>query len=36
MAAELQINSVTGAAIADWIPGLAELRIRVFREFPYL
>lgn len=36
MAAKLQINSVTGGAIADWIPGLAELRIRVFREFPYL
>lgn len=35
---ELNILRLTGAdaALADWLPALAALRIRVFRDFPYL
>ncbi|MDI3325577.1 GNAT family N-acetyltransferase [Pontibacterium granulatum] len=32
----LKILSVSGEALKDYIPALAALRIRVFREFPYL
>lgn len=32
----LKIQSVSGEALKDYIPALAALRIRVFREFPYL
>jgi GNAT superfamily N-acetyltransferase len=32
----LRLERVTGAALARHIPDLARLRIRVFREFPYL
>ena len=32
----LKIQSVSGEALTDYIPALAALRIRVFREFPYL
>ncbi len=30
------IKPVSGAALADYIPALARLRIEVFRDFPYL
>ena len=33
---EIEIRSVTGAAIGPWIDHLAALRIEVFRDFPYL
>lgn len=36
MTAALRIVRVSGAAIAQHLPGLARLRIQVFREFPYL
>jgi GNAT superfamily N-acetyltransferase len=36
MKPEFQIEAVTGTAIEPWLPAAAELRIRVFREFPYL
>ncbi|MFC3606653.1 GNAT family N-acetyltransferase [Stutzerimonas tarimensis] len=32
----MQIELVHGAAIAPYVNALADLRIRVFREFPYL
>jgi glycerophosphoryl diester phosphodiesterase/GNAT superfamily N-acetyltransferase len=32
----LRVERVAGAAIAPWLDALAELRIRVFREWPYL
>ena len=32
----LRLETATGAAIAPWLPGLADLRISVFREWPYL
>ncbi len=32
----LTVTALTGAAIANAIPALAELRIAVFREFPYM
>lgn len=32
----LNIQSVSGEALKDYIPALAALRIRVFHEFPYL
>lgn len=32
----LSIQSVSGEALKDYIPALAALRIRVFREYPYL
>ena len=32
----LEIVATRGAEIAHWLPQLAALRIRVFREFPYL
>ncbi len=32
----LRTSVVKGAEIAPWVPVLADLRIRVFREFPYL
>lgn len=36
MAGSLRIERLSGAAIAQQLPGLARLRIQVFREFPYL
>ncbi len=33
---EVRIETVSGAAIVPWLDELAALRIRVFREFPYL
>lgn len=35
-AAELRVISVVGAAIEPWLPTLAALRLRVFRDWPYL
>lgn len=32
----ITINTLTGSSIREAIPGLAKLRIEVFREFPYL
>jgi GNAT superfamily N-acetyltransferase len=32
----VDIRRVSGAALVPFLPGLAELRLRVFREFPYL
>jgi GNAT superfamily N-acetyltransferase len=32
----LRVERLHGAAIAQQLPGLARLRIQVFREFPYL
>lgn len=32
----LAFQTVTGVQFADWIEPVADLRIRVFREFPYL
>lgn len=32
----IDIISVEGANIAQWLDQLAELRIRIFRDFPYL
>jgi GNAT superfamily N-acetyltransferase len=32
----LQIETVRGAEATPWLNALAELRIRVFRDFPYL
>ncbi len=34
--AELTVQVVRGGDIGDWIAVLAKLRIRVFRDFPYL
>ena len=31
----LRLETATGAAIAPWLPALAELRIAGFREWPY-
>lgn len=36
MTPDLQIRRLGGAALLDYIPALARLRIDVFREFPYL
>lgn len=36
MADTLRIGRVSGAAIVPHLPALARLRIRVFRDFPYL
>lgn len=36
LAESLHIQRVSGSAIQAWLPVLAQLRIRVFREFPYL
>ncbi len=36
MTTPLQIRSFAGEALAHHVPALAELRIRVFRDFPYL
>jgi len=36
MSHSLQVMSVSGEAIRQYIPDLARLRIEVFREFPYL
>ena len=33
---DVHIETVTGAAVTPWLDPLASLRIRVFREFPYL
>jgi GNAT superfamily N-acetyltransferase len=35
-ASDIQVRSLRGAAIAAVLEPLADLRIRVFREFPYL
>lgn len=35
MASELIVERLRGAALEPWLGALAELRIRVFREFPY-
>lgn len=32
----MSITTATGPGIRQWIPALSRLRIRVFREFPYL
>jgi GNAT superfamily N-acetyltransferase len=32
----VRVESLTGPALADALPGLADLRITVFRAFPYL
>lgn len=32
----LTLTAISGAAIAPWLPRMAELRITVFREYPYL
>lgn len=32
----LRILVVTGSDFSPWLPAVAELRIRVFRDFPYL
>ena len=34
--AELRIQRFTGAALEQYIPALAQLRIDIFRDFPYL
>ena len=34
--AEHRIHEVTGTGLGPWLDGLGELRIRVFREYPYL
>lgn len=36
MSGELLVRSHTGSDLARYIPELAQLRIRVFRDFPYL
>jgi GNAT superfamily N-acetyltransferase len=36
MSDSLHLQRFSGAAIHAWLPELARLRIRVFREFPYL
>jgi GNAT superfamily N-acetyltransferase len=36
MSTNLRVLTATGAELERHIPALAELRIRVFREFPYL
>lgn len=33
---DIRIHSVSGRGILPWLDALAELRIRVFRDFPYL
>ena len=33
---DIQIETVTGAGVLPWLEQVAHLRIRVFREFPYL
>lgn len=33
---DLVVKAIIGDAIEPWMPALARLRIRVFREFPYL
>ncbi|WMC10254.1 GNAT family N-acetyltransferase [Oceanimonas pelagia] len=32
----LRLHTVTGQQLAPWLPALADLRIGVFREYPYL
>jgi len=36
LAESLRIQRISGSAIQAWLPVLAQLRICVFREFPYL
>lgn len=36
MASALRVERLIGADIAQQVPGLARLRMQVFREFPYL
>ena len=33
---DIQIKTVTGTGVLPWLEPVAQLRIRVFREFPYL
>jgi GNAT superfamily N-acetyltransferase len=33
---DIQIKTVTGTGVLPWLEPVARLRIRVFREFPYL
>lgn len=35
-AGSYHIHELTGTGLGPWLDGLGELRIRVFREFPYL
>lgn len=32
----IEVRRVSGADIGPWLPAVAELRMRVFRDFPYL
>ncbi|MDY6799236.1 MAG: hypothetical protein SVX28_11015 [Pseudomonadota bacterium] len=34
--ADIKILTLTGKALEPWLERVAELRIRVFRDFPYL
>ena len=36
MSDELTYHELSGAALEPWLDGLGRLRIRVFREYPYL
>lgn len=36
MANDLRVLTLRGGEIADWLSAVAELRITVFREYPYL
>ncbi|MBV8093108.1 MAG: GNAT family N-acetyltransferase [Acetobacteraceae bacterium] len=36
MAEEIRIETITGAALEPLVPALAQLRIAVFRDWPYL
>ncbi len=36
MRAEFQLHELTGSRIGPWLDALGQLRIRVFREYPYL
>lgn len=36
MGSPLTIHEISGAELEPWLDALGELRIRVFREFPYL
>ena len=36
MNSNLSIQTVTGPSLSDYISEVARLRIKVFREFPYL
>jgi len=36
MSKDIRIKRYSGAALQQYIPELARLRIEVFRDFPYL